>query len=46
MSSMPANQLPELGARALRRVRRRVMPLIVLLYFVAYLDRNNVGLPS
>jgi ACS family tartrate transporter-like MFS transporter len=43
MSSMPANQLPELGARALRRVRRRVMPLIVLLYFVAYLDRNNVG---
>jgi ACS family tartrate transporter-like MFS transporter len=43
MSSMPANQLPELGARALRRVRRRIMPLIVLLYFVAYLDRNNVG---
>jgi ACS family tartrate transporter-like MFS transporter len=43
MSSMPANQLPELGARALRRVRGRIMPLIVLLYFVAYLDRNNVG---
>ncbi|MDQ5862501.1 MAG: MFS transporter [Actinomycetota bacterium] len=43
MSSMPANQLPELGARTLRRVRRRIMPLIVLLYFVAYLDRNNVG---
>jgi ACS family tartrate transporter-like MFS transporter len=43
MSSMPANQLPELGARTLRRVRRRIMPLIVLLYFIAYLDRNNVG---
>ncbi len=43
MSSMPANQLPELGARTLRRVRSRIMPLIVLLYFVAYLDRNNVG---
>jgi ACS family tartrate transporter-like MFS transporter len=27
----------------LRKVRRRIMPLIVLLYFIAYLDRNNVG---
>mgnify|MGYP003417434816 CR=1 FL=1 len=35
--------LGELGERTLRKVRRRVMPLIVLLYFVAYLDRNNVG---
>ena len=44
MSSMnPANQLDELGQRTLRRVRRRIMPLIVLLYFIAYLDRNNVG---
>ncbi|MDQ6752068.1 MAG: MFS transporter [Actinomycetota bacterium] len=32
-----------LGEATLRKVRRRVMPLIVLLYFVAYLDRNNVG---
>jgi MFS transporter, ACS family, tartrate transporter len=44
MSSMnPANQLDELGQRTLRKVRNRLMPLIVLLYFVAYLDRNNVG---
>ncbi|MCC2659723.1 MAG: hypothetical protein K0R37_497 [Arthrobacter sp.] len=44
MSSMnPANQLDELGQRTLRRVRGRLMPLIVLLYFIAYLDRNNVG---
>ncbi|MFF2030740.1 MFS transporter [Arthrobacter sp. NPDC058192] len=35
--------LGELGERTLRKVRRRIMPLIVLLYFVAYLDRNNVG---
>ncbi|MDQ4046568.1 MAG: MFS transporter, partial [Actinomycetota bacterium] len=35
--------LGELGDRTLRKVRRRVMPLIVLLYFIAYLDRNNVG---
>lgn len=44
MTSMnPANQLDELGQRTLRRARRRIMPLIVVLYFVAYLDRNNVG---
>ena len=44
MTSMnPANQLDELGQRTLRRVRNRIMPLIVLLYFIAYLDRNNVG---
>ncbi|MFC9353436.1 MFS transporter [Arthrobacter sp. NPDC057013] len=39
----PANHLDELGNRTLRKVRGRLMPLIVLLYFVAYLDRNNVG---
>jgi ACS family tartrate transporter-like MFS transporter len=39
----PANQLDELGQRTLRKVRGRLMPLVVLLYFVAYLDRNNVG---
>ena len=44
MSSMyPANHLDELGERTLRRVRNRIMPLIVVLYFIAYLDRNNVG---
>ena len=42
-STNPANQLDELGQRTLRRARRRIMPLIVLLYFIAYLDRNNVG---
>ncbi|WP_436056771.1 MFS transporter [Arthrobacter sp. LjRoot78] len=41
--SMQSAGLGELGERTLRKVRRRVMPLIVLLYFVAYLDRNNVG---
>jgi ACS family tartrate transporter-like MFS transporter len=39
----PANHLDELGQRTLGKVRGRLMPLIVLLYFVAYLDRNNVG---
>lgn len=41
--TMRSTALGELGDRTLRKVRRRVMPLIVLLYFVAYLDRNNVG---
>ncbi len=35
--------LGEVGDRALRKVRNRVMPFIILLYFIAYLDRNNVG---
>jgi ACS family tartrate transporter-like MFS transporter len=39
----PANHLDELGHRTLRKVRGHLMPLIVLLYFIAYLDRNNVG---
>ena len=30
-------------ARAIRRVRRRLLPFLALLYFVAYLDRVNVG---
>jgi ACS family tartrate transporter-like MFS transporter len=39
---LPPTDSP-LGTETLRRVRRRVVPLIVLLYFVAYLDRNNIG---
>jgi len=31
------------GGRTLRRVNRRLMPYLVLLYIVAYLDRVNVG---
>jgi MFS transporter, ACS family, tartrate transporter len=38
-----ADTIGDLGERTLRKVRWRIMPLIVLLYFIAYLDRNNVG---
>ena len=38
LTAAPA--LSELGQTTLRKVRRRLMPLIVLLYFVAYLDRT------
>src|SRR4030095_7695377 len=30
-------------ARAIRRVKRRLVPFLALLYLVAYLDRVNVG---
>lgn len=33
----------ELRARAIGRVKRRLVPFLALLYFVAYLDRVNVG---
>jgi ACS family tartrate transporter-like MFS transporter len=33
----------DVSARAIRRVRRRLIPFLALLYFVAYLDRVNVG---
>lgn len=32
-----------IGARALRKARWRLLPILGLLYFVAFLDRNNVG---
>lgn len=32
-------------ARAIRRVRRRLIPFLALLYLVAYLDRFTSGLP-
>jgi ACS family tartrate transporter-like MFS transporter len=35
--------LTDVGARAIRRVRRRLIPFLAVLYFVAYLDRVNVG---
>ena len=32
-----------LESRAVRRVRKRLIPFLALMYFVAYLDRVNVG---
>jgi len=42
-SPAAARPLDELGARTVRKVRNKIMPLVVLLYFIAYLDRNTVG---
>jgi len=35
---------PEFEARALRRVTVRLVPLLMALYFVNYLDRTNLGI--
>ena len=42
-SRTSAESLGELGDRTISKVKRRVLPLIVFLYFIAFLDRNNVG---
>lgn len=41
MSDSPAT---ELEARTLRRVATRLVPLLMALYFVNYLDRTNLGI--
>src|SRR5689334_3250657 len=33
----------EIAARTIRKVRNRLIPLLFLLYFVAFLDRVNIG---
>ena len=33
----------EIGRRTLRRVSWRIVPFIMLLYFIAYIDRVNIG---
>jgi MFS transporter, ACS family, tartrate transporter len=42
-SGTPASSLGELGDRTISKVKRRVLPLMIWLYFIAFLDRNNVG---
>lgn len=42
-SRTAVESLGELGDRTISKVKRRVLPLIVFLYFIAFLDRNNVG---
>jgi ACS family tartrate transporter-like MFS transporter len=39
---MTAN-IPDVGARARRRIAWRLLPLVFLLYVIAYIDRTNVS---
>src|SRR5215813_8092727 len=34
---------PNAGDRTIQKVRRRIIPFVVLLFFVCYLDRINIG---
>src|SRR5690348_3761789 len=38
-----ATQISEVGRRARRRIFRRTMPFLFLLFVIAFLDRVNVG---
>src|SRR5580704_18268539 len=35
--------LPDVGQRATRRIARRLLPFLFVLYVIAFLDRVNVG---
>jgi ACS family tartrate transporter-like MFS transporter len=39
-------EITELERRTISRVSRRLLPLLMACYFVAYLDRENVGFAS
>jgi MFS transporter, ACS family, tartrate transporter len=46
---VPRSAQPEtakLGERTVRKIRRRLVPFLLLLYTIAYLDRVNVGFAS
>src|SRR4029078_1975330 len=34
---------PDIGAATLVKVRRRLLPLMIICFFIAFLDRVNVG---
>jgi ACS family tartrate transporter-like MFS transporter len=46
MSSENAIAADDFGSRTIRKLRRRLIPLLFLLYVVAYLDRINIGFAS
>lgn len=37
------NNIETLGDRTMRKIKRRIIPFILLLYVIAYLDRVNIG---
>src|SRR5258708_29609609 len=42
-SAPPKAPEPEVGERARRRIARRLLPFLFLLYVIAFVDRMNVG---
>src|SRR5690349_12987248 len=51
-SSLPEDRAPELihaesiAERARRRVMWRLMPFLILIYLLAYIDRSNLGVAA
>lgn len=45
MKSSPVQSL-SIAERTRRRISRRVMPYLLLLYFIAFLDRTNVSVAA
>jgi ACS family tartrate transporter-like MFS transporter len=41
--SAPAIAVADVGRRARRRITLRLLPYVLLLYVIAYLDRNNLA---
>src|SRR5712691_4415990 len=39
----PEDPVPDVAQRARRRIARRLLPFLLLLYIIAFLDRMNVG---
>ena len=46
MPESPRTELTGLGAQTVAKVSRRLVPFLLLLYTLAYLDRVNVGFAS
>ena len=41
-----SHEITDLERQTMRRVARRLLPMLIACYFVAYLDRVNVGFAS
>lgn len=42
-STLSTQAVSDVGERARRRITKRLMPYLLLLYLIAYIDRTNVG---
>ena len=43
MTTTPLPDVSDIEQQTIKRVTRRMIPFLVLLFVVAFLDRNNVG---
>ena len=46
VGTAPSPELSAVALRARHRITRRLMPFLLLLYFLAYIDRTNVGVAA